>query len=78
MRKLAGILNADEEELLALVGKVPAGPRDRAQTDLQFARHDRPKPVCWDEEHCGEHLCLTLDRILRAVPAPDPLPVKQA
>ena len=50
VRKLAGILNADEEELLALAGKVPAGLRDRAQTDLQFARFLRRLPDLPDKD----------------------------
>src|SRR5437588_5353239 len=38
VRALADALQEDEEELLALAGKVPEGLRDRAQRDVAFAR----------------------------------------
>jgi transcriptional regulator with XRE-family HTH domain len=38
VRKLAQLLSDDEEELLALAGKVPEQLRERAQHDIAFAR----------------------------------------
>ena len=51
VRKLAAILQPDdEEELLALAGKVPAELRMRAQRDVQFARFLRRLPNATDQE----------------------------
>jgi len=50
VRKLAKVLGADEEELLALAGRVPATLRDRAQTDAQFARFLRRLPEVSDSQ----------------------------
>lgn len=44
VRKLAAALATDEEELLALAGKVPAELRTRAQSDVEFARLLRRLP----------------------------------
>ncbi len=45
VRRLAEILEADEEELLALAGKVPAALKERAQQDVEFARFLRRLPT---------------------------------
>jgi transcriptional regulator with XRE-family HTH domain len=50
VRKLAAILEMDEEELLALAGKVPAALRERAQRDVEFARFLRRLPSATDKE----------------------------
>lgn len=42
--KLAALLKTDEEMLLAMAGKVPAGLRDRARDDVAFARFLRRLP----------------------------------
>lgn len=44
VRKLAALLQDDEEELLAFAGKVPEQLRDRAQQDVTFARFLRRLP----------------------------------
>jgi transcriptional regulator with XRE-family HTH domain len=44
VRRLAVILKTDEEELLALAGKVPSALRVRAQQDVDFARFLRILP----------------------------------
>jgi transcriptional regulator with XRE-family HTH domain len=44
IRGLAHLLQADEEMLLAMAGKVPPGLRDRAQRDIEFARFLRLLP----------------------------------
>jgi HTH-type transcriptional regulator, competence development regulator len=50
VRKLAALLKTDEEELLALAGKVPAELRARAQRDVAFARFLRRLPDASDKE----------------------------
>jgi len=50
VRKLADVLQIDEEELLALAGKVPGALRDRAQSDVEFARFLRRLPSVPDKE----------------------------
>lgn len=50
VRKLAAILQTDEEELLALAGKVPAQLRERAQRDVDFARFLRRLPGATDKQ----------------------------
>ncbi len=50
VRKLAVVLEDDEEELLALAGKVPEQLRDRAQQDVAFARFLRRLPDVPDKE----------------------------
>lgn len=50
VRKLATVLETDEEELLALAGKVPSELRSRAQHDLEFARFLRRLPNATDKE----------------------------
>jgi transcriptional regulator with XRE-family HTH domain len=44
IKRLAEVLQEDEEDLLALAGKVPEELRDRAQRDLAFARLVRRLP----------------------------------
>lgn len=44
VRKLAKLLDADAEELLALAGRLPTELRDRAQSDVTFARLLRRLP----------------------------------
>jgi transcriptional regulator with XRE-family HTH domain len=44
IRGLAALLDTDEETLLAMAGKVPAGLRDRARDDIEFARFLRRLP----------------------------------
>ena len=50
VRGLAVVLQDDEEELLALAGKVPEQLRDRAQQDVAFARFLRRLPDLSEEE----------------------------
>ncbi len=50
VRKLAEALEDDEEELLALAGKVPEQLRDRAQQDVAFARFLRRLPDVSDKD----------------------------
>jgi HTH-type transcriptional regulator, competence development regulator len=50
VRKLAAVLQTDEELLLALAGKVPPELRERAQRDVEFARFLRRLPSITDEE----------------------------
>jgi transcriptional regulator with XRE-family HTH domain len=50
VRRLADVLHADVEELLALAGRVPAALRDKAQTDVDFARFLRRLPNLSDKE----------------------------
>lgn len=50
VRNLADVLDEDEEELLALAGKVPEELRDRAQQDLDFARLLRRLPDLPDKD----------------------------
>jgi HTH-type transcriptional regulator, competence development regulator len=50
VRKLAGILEIDEEELLALAAKVPPGLRVRAGQDVRFARLLRQLPEVADKD----------------------------
>jgi HTH-type transcriptional regulator, competence development regulator len=50
VRKLAGILQTDAEELLALAGRVPGELRERAQHDVEFARFLRRLPNVSDKE----------------------------
>lgn len=44
VRKIAEILNADPEELLARAGRVPAELRELAREDVEFARFLRQLP----------------------------------
>lgn len=44
IRNIAAVLQEDEEELLALAGKVPEQLRDRAQREVAFARLVRRLP----------------------------------
>jgi transcriptional regulator with XRE-family HTH domain len=50
VRKIAEILEADPEELLALAGKLPAELRERALRDVDFARFLRRLPEVPDDE----------------------------
>jgi len=50
VRRLAAVLQTDEEMLLALAGKVPPELRERAQRDVEFARLLRRLPSITDEE----------------------------
>lgn len=50
VRRLAELLEADEEELLALAGKVPAALKARAQKDVEFARFLRRLPAASETE----------------------------
>ncbi len=50
VRRLAAVLQTDEEMLLALAGKVPAELRERAQRDVEFARFLRRLPSVPDED----------------------------
>jgi transcriptional regulator with XRE-family HTH domain len=50
VRKLAALLHTDQEELLALAGKVPIELRERAQRDVEFARFLRRLPTATDKE----------------------------
>lgn len=50
VRKLAAILKTDDEELLAMAGKVPTELRTRAQRDVDFARFLRRLPSASDQE----------------------------
>jgi len=50
IRRLAALLDTDEEMLLAMAGKVPAGLRDRAREDVEFARFLRRLPSISDSE----------------------------
>ena len=50
VRKLAKVLQTDEEELLAAAGKVPPALRDRAQQDVEFARFLRRLPAVSDKQ----------------------------
>jgi transcriptional regulator with XRE-family HTH domain len=50
VRNLAAILKTDEEELLALAGKVPTELRARALRDVEFARFLRRLPNASDKE----------------------------
>lgn len=50
VRKLAGVLHVEAEELLALAGKVPPELRQRAQADVAFARLLRQLPNASDND----------------------------
>lgn len=50
VRRLAVVLKTDAEELLVLAGRVPAELRDRAQTDVEFARFLRHLPNVSDKD----------------------------
>lgn len=50
VRKLAEVLETDDEELLALAGKVPAALKARAQKDVEFARFLRRLPAASETE----------------------------
>jgi HTH-type transcriptional regulator, competence development regulator len=50
VRKLAEVLGADAEELLALAGRVPAELRELAQNDVEFARFLRRLPNLSDKQ----------------------------
>jgi HTH-type transcriptional regulator, competence development regulator len=50
VRRLAAVLQTDEEMLLALAGKVPPELRERAQRDVEFARLLRRLPSITEEE----------------------------
>jgi transcriptional regulator with XRE-family HTH domain len=50
VRNLAHVLQLDEEELLALAGKVPGEIRERAQSDVAFARFLRRLPEASEEQ----------------------------
>ncbi|MDX6650401.1 MAG: HTH-type transcriptional regulator, competence development regulator [Solirubrobacteraceae bacterium] len=50
VRNLAAVLGADEEELMALAGKVPKDLRKRAQDDVEFARFLRRLPNLPDKD----------------------------
>lgn len=50
VRKLAEVLEADAEELLALAGKVPADLKARALKDVEFARFLRRLPGASETE----------------------------
>ncbi|HEX5610268.1 MAG TPA: helix-turn-helix transcriptional regulator [Solirubrobacterales bacterium] len=53
VRRLAALLGADPEELLALAGKVPPQLRERAQGDIEFARFLRRLPTASEKELHG-------------------------
>lgn len=53
VRKLATVLGADEEELLALAVKIPPGLRERASQDLRFARLLRRLPEASESDLKG-------------------------
>lgn len=53
VRRLAAELHDDEEELLALAGKLPDQLRSRAQQDVAFARLLRRLPELPDSELQG-------------------------
>ena len=65
IRRLAATLDADEEELLALAGKVPSELRRRAQRDIEFARLLRRLPDASDQQ---------LQAIYRQLKLPRPKP----
>jgi transcriptional regulator with XRE-family HTH domain len=50
VRNLARVLGDDQEDLLALAGKVPEQLRERAQKDAAFARLVRRLPEMSDKE----------------------------
>lgn len=50
VRRLARVLGADEEELLALAGKIPSELRSMAQRDFEFARFLRRLPHASDKD----------------------------
>lgn len=50
IRNMAHVLKDEEEELLALAGKIPEQLRDRAQRDVAFARLVRRLPGMSDKE----------------------------
>lgn len=50
VRKLAAVLDDEEEELMALAGKVPGSLRERAQDDVEFARFLRRLPNLPDKD----------------------------
>jgi transcriptional regulator with XRE-family HTH domain len=50
VRRLAEELQTDVEELLALAGRVPGELRERAQSDVEFARFLRRLPNVSDKE----------------------------
>lgn len=62
VRRLAAVLRDDEEELLALAGKVPEELRDRAQQDLAFARLLRRLPDVPNRELQDIYRRLNIDR----------------
>ncbi len=49
IRGLAGLFRADPEELLALAGKISAELREKATSDVEFARFLRRLPSLPDE-----------------------------
>lgn len=50
VRNLATVLDDEEEELMALAGKVPGTLRERAQGDVEFARFLRRLPNLPDKD----------------------------
>ena len=62
IRGLSAVLHEDEEDLLALAGKVPEQLRDRAQRDLTFARLVRRLPHLPDSELQQIYRSLDIDR----------------
>ncbi len=62
IRRLSVELHEDEEELLALAGKVPEQLRDRAQQDVAFARLVRRLPDLPDSELQAIYRRLKIDR----------------
>lgn len=53
VKKLATVLGADEEELLALAAKIPPSLRARASRDLRFARLLRRLPQASESDLRG-------------------------
>ena len=62
VRRLAELLGADPEELLALAGKVPPELRDRAQGDPEFARFLRRLPTASERELRALYRGLKMDQ----------------
>jgi transcriptional regulator with XRE-family HTH domain len=62
IRKLSVELQEDEEELLALAGKVPEQLRDRAQQDVAFARLVRRLPDLPDSQLQDIYRSLNINR----------------
>jgi hypothetical protein len=62
IRRLSVVLHEDQEDLLALAGKVPEQLRDRAQHDVTFARLVRRLPGLPDSQLQDIYRSLNIDR----------------